>query len=187
MTSKKYQYIVDQYDFSLLPKACEDGEIELVKLLLKNGAHPEKIYYEDKKALFYALERKNKEMIELLLNHGAKINCHVSLRFWSFQYAFNGLTPLMYAAFANYRSIIPFLIEKGANIDNIESNGKSILMNTIWSGCEFKTIELLLSLGADPHIPDKEGTTIRHHLCRQPVINWPLYYLIMKYIYVFDN
>lgn len=187
MTSKKYTYIVDQYDFSLLPKACEDNEIELVKLLLKNGANPN--YYDSngRKPLFYAIKNKNRELIELLLNIGCDINGDIGFRYYQLDYHHGILSPLMCAVFANYLDIIPFLVKKGADINMIMSNGKSILFNACYTGCNIWTIELLLELGADPSIPDREGNRIIHYLSLK---NWgyeKVIELIIKYMYNVEN
>jgi len=121
--------------------ACETNHLEIVKLLLENGAD---LHYVDKygrNALLRAIDFTNVDIIKYLLEKGADIN-----------YMWHDLTPLLYLisniskdeykdddddpAYNNTTStytndiiaIIKLLVEHGANINDTDQEGNSSLM-----------------------------------------------------------
>ena len=104
--------------------------------------------------LHIAAEEGKTKVVELLLEHGAKldsINCC-------------GRTPLMVSA-ENVK-ISKFFIESGCNVNHQDKFGQTILMLLIWKPKSFKALfELLLKAGADPKIKDQYGKTMVHYAC----------------------
>ena len=95
------------YSLALL-NAVNDKNIEKVKLLLKDQTID--INQQDEKywrysSLHIAVKNNDLPMVELLVNHGAYINCYDS---WQ-------TTPLHIAAINKSIPIIHFLIEKGGS------------------------------------------------------------------------
>ena len=94
--------------------ACErpkPNNIELVRLLLHNGANPNEISFDKKTALHFAAISGNYECIQLLFNSGANLNPIDKF----------GKTPLHYAALGNRGNVIIKLLNLGAN-SNISDN-----------------------------------------------------------------
>lgn len=88
--------------------ACERAKpnnIELVRLLLQNGANPNEVSYDKKTALHYAAISGNYECIQLLFNAGANLNPIDKF----------GKTPLHYAAIGNRGNVIIKILSLGGN------------------------------------------------------------------------
>lgn len=115
-----------------------------------------------------AFDRKNYEMMDLLLQQGADINCencHDS-----------GLTPLMQSAEGTWGPqgfrMVDYLVGKGANVNYQNNTGNSALMafaRKIGSAdrnnaSASETISLLMSKGADVRLRDRDGNTALHYL-----------------------
>lgn len=73
---------------------------------------------------------------------------------------FNNFTPLMAAAFENAQKVVRFLVENGANVNTVNSEGMSALMLAAGNGSK-EVAEILLSHGADPQLKSKNGWTAR--------------------------
>ena len=105
--------------------------------------------------LHIAAEEGKMKVVELLLEHGAKvdsINCC-------------GRTPLMVSA-ENVK-IAKFFIESGCNVNHQDKFGQTFLMLLIWKPKSFNALfELLLKAGADPKIKDQYGKTMVHYACQ---------------------
>ena len=64
----------DEYGNTLLTYACINGEFNVAKYLLKNGANPNCINRYKNTPLHYALSNKNYEIADLLIQNKAKDN-----------------------------------------------------------------------------------------------------------------
>ena len=64
---------IEEEDISSVAKYAEEGNLEGVKFLLEHGANPSGLSFY-KSALFMAMERKDQEMVDLLLKYNAKSN-----------------------------------------------------------------------------------------------------------------
>lgn len=71
---------------------------------------------------------------------------------------FPGNTPLQNAIVANFRGMIVFLLESGAQINTPNRSGRSALMTAVECG-NLPIIRFLLQAGADPNITDEHGMT----------------------------
>ncbi|EAY06190.1 hypothetical protein TVAG_099010 [Trichomonas vaginalis G3] len=68
-------------------------------------------------ALHYAVANSSKEIVELLVSHGANIN----------EKDGNGITPLQYAVGNNHKELVEFLVSHGANINGKHGDGQTAL------------------------------------------------------------
>jgi uncharacterized protein len=100
-------------------------------------------------ALQYA-ECGNIQAMQLLLNHGANADARYP----------SGQTPLMYAAACGMMGKVRVLFAARADVNARDNNGETALMYCT-EGPEDnpKTLQLLLSLGADANVKSKAGTT----------------------------
>lgn len=153
-TNKK---LINNQDNSLkwtpLHAACVHGHLEVVKILVTNGARLNLEAYNGKTALWYAKikaegEKKNtkyKAIEQYLLDHGAKPyvgKAHVAAKLGNIEelealYKENysllsesdsfGQTPLFYAAFKNQKDAITCLLDHGVSPEYKNKRGKTVL------------------------------------------------------------
>lgn len=81
--------------------------INILKLLLEYGAHVDHYDQHGNTPLVYACYMGNLEMVKLLVNKGADIECSKGER-----------TPMETAVYHNYDEIVEYFIEKGAKISH---------------------------------------------------------------------
>lgn len=97
--------------------------------------------------LIMAISLKRNEIIELLIEKGADINCIVQ-----------GFTPLMLVAQEGLTNIAKILIEADADINAKTNDGLSVLMAAARDG-HIEIVKLLLSKGVDVKATTNKGTT----------------------------
>jgi ankyrin repeat protein len=138
-----------------LVQAVISGDYIQTEILLQNGANIESgaWYMRSVSPLHIAAMAGDFEMVKLLAGRGASMDgCH----YWR-------LTPLSSAAdlgkdypkdvprvvhsAEEYAKIVEFLIEKGANVNNIEKYENTPLHHAVEGGCE-KIVRILLNHGA---------------------------------------
>ena len=91
-----------------LHKAAYNGNIELVRKILKNNINLDERDSSGGTALHAAMFQKNTEIITLLINHGFDVNA---------QGLSNGYTPLHDAVWANNLEAVIILLKRGARTD----------------------------------------------------------------------
>lgn len=116
------------FTYFSLNNAVAKGDISRVKLLLKLGFDVNA----KKRPVDFAVYNDNKDLLELLISHGADINSKDS----------DGKTLLQGAIMLNKKSAAKILIEKGAQLNNC---------NLYWAVREGnrELVELLLAKGLD--------------------------------------
>ncbi len=168
---------------SPLYKAAEKGNVAEVKRLLKRGANVESVGVSREPALVAASFLEKREIVEMLLNHGANIeakdgNENTSLQRVAWRNLeivkllldrgaqvntknVHGTTPLHQAANRGQTAIVDLLLDHGADINAERSfNGDTPLHWSVasrWGRIE--TVKLLIDGGADIDAKNKDGDT----------------------------
>lgn len=132
---------------TVLMIAAEAGNLEIVNLLLKFGANPNRVimfgndFWQGKTALFFAAEGGHTEVVKSLIEKGANVNV---------QQKTSGLTPLMMAAqLPNAAEIVTLLIKAGSEANATNRDGDFPLSLALKGQTDASTIKALLDGGAD--------------------------------------
>ncbi len=97
-----------------LHKAAYDGDIELVKTILKSPVDPDERDSFGGTALHAAMFQKNTDIIVLLINYGFDVNAIGPA---------NGYSPLHDAVWANNLEAVKILLKHGARMDIAAKDG----------------------------------------------------------------
>lgn len=140
-------------------------ELDIVKLLIKNGANVNARDDRGHTALIYSsIQAENFEVVKFLIEQGADVN------------VIGGDNALMFASANSNFEIVKLLIDKGVNINAKNIRGGTALIETgSWSGgnkwcvrdknniCQdgdsMKILRLLIDNGAEINVADNEGDT----------------------------
>ncbi|MFW3342089.1 ankyrin repeat domain-containing protein [Aliarcobacter butzleri] len=167
----------NRFDTSDLELACKNLNFNMIKLLVDNGVEIKEASNDlfDYNLLSYvckhsAIEPINGncatylsihsdevfEIIKYLVEHATDINLERSL--WE---ACNVGSNHSKKAYTNINlNIIQYLIDKGADVNYYDHNGKSILMQATEVYNSFELVKLLVENGADVNHTDKYGNTV---------------------------
>jgi ankyrin repeat protein len=126
--------------------AASRGSVEIIDLLLTQGADPNKRGSAQRTALQYAAEKNHIEAAKRLLAYGADIDAYDNGR----------LTPLIMAADRGFTELGLLFIEKGADVNIQHSQGWTALIDAARNGDE-KLVIALLDSGANKNISVKNG------------------------------
>ncbi|MFT5396885.1 MAG: ankyrin repeat protein [Gammaproteobacteria bacterium] len=130
--------------------AASRGSVEIIDLLLTQGADPNKRGSAERTALQYAVEKNHVETAERLLAYGAEIDAFDNGR----------LTPLIMAADRGFTELALTLLEKGADPNSQHSQGWTALIDAARNG-DKKLVNALLEAGAKKDISMKNGMKAR--------------------------
>jgi ankyrin repeat protein len=146
----------DQDINSRLAKAVVKRDLDNLRMLLKQGANPNTI---DEKGWLVLSQAANigptTDSVKVLISAGANVNAVDA----------DGTTPLMHAAFADFRlpqsmvwrtSNVTVLLENGADISAKNDRGRSALYYAARGGA-LSMCKLLIEAGADPDTKTIEG------------------------------
>ena len=152
---------------SPLMAAIGNGDLDVIRLLIKHGADPEStidivyplniVYPRGKKELTYSAlmracaELRQLEVIDLLVSAGADPDREIQ-----------GWTALMYAAKSGSSKHIRRLTQKGANVDFQAASGKTALMIAASCG-RARGVETIVQLGANRMLVDEDGLSAADH------------------------
>ena len=136
-------------EFSPLWRVAYLGRIDLVMILLQNGAEIDFVdYYNNHTALSIAVSHKHYDIAKLLIKQGANVNG-----------VLNGdrksKPPLFEAVKNGDKNMAAFLLKNGANINAANDSRKSVLMQS-W---DVEINEWLIKQGANVNLKDDEGNT----------------------------
>lgn len=133
-----------------LTKAVGSDDLEEAKELLINGADPngKDENYDKITPLFLAVENGNVEMVEMLLNFGAKVNARDRSK----------QTPLMRLDDDATPELVELLIRHGAKVDAVDKEGSSALIMAAASA-NAGVLKALIDAGADVRLRNKAGQT----------------------------
>jgi ankyrin repeat protein len=142
--------------------AITEGELPMVKLLLKYKADPNDSQIEGRPLLFSAFANRN--ILEALLDAGANIELRDEAT--SIDGARPGWPPLVAAADRQNVGAVEILLKHGANPNARDATGNGVLLH--WAASSFgaeltdqnlRIAELLLDHGADPNVRNPDGIT----------------------------
>lgn len=136
-----------------LAQCVREGDAEAVRLFLASGFPPD---VRDKcgvPLLCLAARFKHRNVIELLLEHGADINAQSDDR---------GYSPLMDSAHEGEENLLAYLLENGSNPDLQSKDGQTALVLAVGRS-DASTVIKLLEHGANPDIADKLGLSARKY------------------------
>lgn len=157
LTPLLYEFaILETNGENALHSAARGGHVPLARLLLERKGFDVNVEESDNTPLIQAAIGGSKEMVEFLLQKGARNLASENLYKHS---------ALHYAAFHGYDTIVEILLENGYDIN---AHGDGILSETplhcaaTLSGNE-STVGLLLSRGAQPNPQDFNGRTPLHN------------------------
>ena len=100
-------------------------------------------------ALHYACWNEQRDIAELLLDHGADIEAPT----------FHNYTPLMWACCHGHVPTTKLLLERGSNVNAVNNFGHTVLHRACTSTGSKDCVEELLAHGADASIENKDGKT----------------------------
>ncbi|RSL49714.1 hypothetical protein CEP54_012310 [Fusarium duplospermum] len=134
-----------------LIEAVQNGDHDLVWLLLNKGAHPDTLDSKGWSALHYAIKSKNKDIAWLLVTKKASMETHAE-----------GVPDFLELALSvNDLSTALLLHEHGANLHATDSSGMTALHRACNKGI-LAHVRFLLNLGAKISVKDAENFTPLH-------------------------
>ncbi len=153
----------DRMGQTLLESAAAKGELDVVRLLLDNGAAVDGLQQPGLTALDYAAANGHKAVVDLLLSKGAKPGAQTE----------GGVTPLHLAADKGYEEVAKALLAAGAPVNAPAKGGGSSRAEDLRyhvnpgqtplllaaGGGYTGMVELLLAKGADVNAEDGDGLT----------------------------
>lgn len=131
----------------------EKEKPQICSMILAAGMDVNAFSSEGVPLLCAAVRAENEEQIDILLKGGADINAVSKDR---------GYTPVMDAVWRKNYRIAQLLIERGADLGTMSSDGQSILVLAVGNG-NSRIVKLLLDSGADPDIKDSMGMSAREY------------------------
>ena len=166
----------------LLLWASENGHIEVVQVLLDDGANIEATNDFEYTSLTLASENGHSDVVQLLLNTGANIEAmddnertslilasesgHIEVVHVLIDYGANleakdydpGIPSLILAIQNRHLEVVQLLLDSGANVDTIDYIGRTPLMVAAEDG-QIKAVHILLSSNADIEAFDDDDDT----------------------------
>jgi len=141
--------------------AAKDGNVIEIEDLHKHGA-PINFKIEGMTALMYSALNNNTEVVNKLIELGTDINLKNIHGYTALEVAIIGASPDV------VKILIPKYTDYAKNIDNIDSNGKTLLVLAVETAGMYRypgkgvieMVDTLLDLGANITAKDREGKTL---------------------------
>jgi ankyrin repeat protein len=150
----------DHYYSTALILSCKEQHTEIVKYLLERGADPAKRGFLDLDAFWYAFEKKNYRILELLIKHKTNLDSYyISPRDSGAPRGFFPATALFHAVYYDDVEMASFLLDHGADADAAYENGLSPLGMAVIKN-DYAPAELLIQKKADVRYVNKTGKSI---------------------------
>lgn len=130
-------HFISPFGVNALMLACENGHVDIARLLLENGAAIERANSDRDTPLLLAIWANSKEVVELLVEKHANLE-HVNA---------DGETALLRAVSYQSEDIVSFLLAKGANAEYAR-HGCTALITAV-HGRAGKLVTILLKHGVD--------------------------------------
>lgn len=137
-------FLADRIGTGLMIAAWE-GNIPMMALFVGRGAAIDAMNHHREQALMHAAWKGRLQAVQWLLEHGATLNR--SGREWS---------ALHYAAFNGHEDVARLLIERGADLDALSTNGSTPLMMAAREG-HITLARMLVERGANTRIVNDWG------------------------------
>ena len=144
--------------------ASRHNHVELVELLINNGASVNEGTKDSYTPLHAAAISGNMRIAELLINNGAKIDSK------STGDSSPGETPLHVAAFTDQVDLARLLVKHNANINSTTEYGHTPLRRAIDAG-NLSMAELLLEWKADVNIKDTNELSVLHIVAQSDMVS----------------
>ena len=148
--------------------AARTGVVEVAEALVRHRAGVNaKEQWRGQTALMWAAAQNHADMVQFLIQKGAKVNVRAEDNDWPTQFTSEprvqyrptgGLTPLLYAARAGCGRCVEALIKGGADPNRPNPDGMTPVMLAI-DNLNFDIARYLLEQGANPHVWDWWGRT----------------------------
>jgi len=103
---------------ALVHACCDGPNDEIVKLLLDNGANPDKTDIDGKTALMRACERGQNDTVKSLLDNDADTEVE--------EHAF-GHTAIFFAVLEGNPGTVQLLVDAGSNPSKVDKDGENVL------------------------------------------------------------
>ncbi|XP_051989633.1 transient receptor potential cation channel subfamily A member 1a [Xyrauchen texanus] len=152
---------VDKSCSSPLHLAVRGGNLEVIKLCIAYGAKIDQQQCDRSNALHFACSQGATEAVKVMMSAYHKVSDLINITDGANQ------TPLHKAAIFDHFELSEYLISQGANIDFVDCKGHSPLLLATSCGA-WRTVNLLLSHGADLKKKDKCGCNFLHLAILQP-------------------
>ncbi|KAA0719270.1 Transient receptor potential cation channel subfamily A member 1 [Triplophysa tibetana] len=152
---------VDKTCSSPLHLAVRGGNLEVIKLCIAYGANIDQQQCDRSTALHFACSQGAIEAVKVMLSAFHKVCDLINITDGANQ------TPLHKAALFDHFELSEYLISQGADIDFVDCKGHSPLLLATNCGA-WRTVNLLLSHGADMKTKDKSGCNFLHLAILQP-------------------
>ncbi|MGK5593755.1 MAG: ankyrin repeat domain-containing protein [Parachlamydiaceae bacterium] len=147
-------YTKDEYSEAALSVAVDDGNIEIIQLLLKHGANP-----------YGPLTRKIPFLLAIKNHDLAKVRAFIEGKTdLNYQTPFYG-SPLHVALNYGTPEIIKLLIQHGAKPHQCDRGGRSPFFLAVKTN-KLKAVHTFIAGGVDPNYTNKEGETALHVAAR---------------------
>ena len=124
------------------------GHLNVVQLLLDEGAEVDAKGNDGRAALFAAFQNGHLEVVQALLAKGADIDAQMN----------NGATALIVASQNGHLEVVQALLAKGADVNVKMSDGRTALILASYAG-HLKVVQALLTKGADVNAKANNGWT----------------------------
>ena len=134
----------NEFGYSPLHMAVREGEIEIVKYLVSQGADVNVKDVFNETPLYEAVSLGKIEIVKYLVFRGSSINTK-NIRKES---------PLHIAVKENRLDIAKFLVSRGAEVNTKDNNGESLLHEAVYQG-DLELVSYLISQGAEVNVHDK--------------------------------
>ncbi len=145
---------IDERSMTALHWASGNGNVEMVKILIDNGANVNAQEKSGYTPLHFAAGKGFNDVISVLVKSGADIN----------KPAADNSTPLHFSAECDQTGSVNLLVKLSANVNAQESSGKRVLHIISKSKSDStETVFLLIKAGADVNALDTEENTALHY------------------------